>query len=32
VTDTQQVSETVQREEARVEHDGDVNVRNDERR
>jgi uncharacterized protein (TIGR02271 family) len=32
VNDTQQVSETVQREEARVEHDGDVNLRNDERR
>jgi uncharacterized protein (TIGR02271 family) len=29
VTDTQHVSETVQREEARVEHDGDVNVRDD---
>jgi uncharacterized protein (TIGR02271 family) len=32
VTDTEQVSETVQREEARVEHEGDVNLRNDERR
>jgi uncharacterized protein (TIGR02271 family) len=30
VTDTQQVSGTVRREEARIEHDGDVNVRRSE--
>jgi uncharacterized protein (TIGR02271 family) len=32
VTDTQQVSDTVRREEARIDHDGDVNVRDGERR